>query len=202
MSPGTALTYRIDSADRIIDVNDAWAVFAVANSGEHLLPPGVLGSALFAAISDASTREVYRLLLQRVRKDRTPLRFRFRCDGPRQRRLLQMTVSGSTDNVVAFSTLLIASTKRPAVRLIDAAQPRTDALLRVCGWCMRVAMPDDRWTEVGQAIAVMGLLEQPSLPQITHGMCPRCFETLDKALETDEGRWPPDVSVGEFATPI
>lgn len=199
MSPDPAVIYRIDRADRIIYVNDAWTGFAVVNSGEDLLPPPVLGSLLFEAISDVSTREVYRLLLQRVRNAPLPLRFRFRCDGPRQQRLLEMTMSGLTDNSVEFSTVLVASAERPAVRLIDPAEPRTDTLLRLCGWCMRVAMSDDRWIEVGQAVADLRLLEQPSLPSITHGMCPECFETMEMAITTHEGSWPSDVSVGGLA---
>lgn len=201
MSSSNSLVYRIDRDDRIVAVNDAWTVFAGANAGDGLLPPSVLGTSLFAAISDASTREIYRLLLRRARNDGAPLRFRFRCDAPHVRRLLEMTVSGFADNVVEFSTLLIASETRSALSLIDPAQARSDTLLRICAWCTRVAMPDERWIEVHQALAELRLLEQSILPRITHGMCPACFTEMERALETENGKWPLNVSVGEFAAP-
>ena len=50
MSESTVVKYRIDSEDRLAEVNDAWTAFAEANAGEGLLPPSVLGRSFWSFI--------------------------------------------------------------------------------------------------------------------------------------------------------
>ena len=201
MSSTVRLSYVIDRADRIVSVNDAWASFAMSNAGVELMPPAVLGSSLWAAIQDDTTRELYRLLLLRVRDGTSDLAFRFRCDSPEYRRLLEMRIQCGPEERVAFSTTEVAVEKRSAVPLLDTAQSRSEAILKVCSWCMLVRLPDERWVEVEQAVAELHLFAADRIPQISHGICPQCFEMMSDAIATTNESWPSDVILGALARP-
>lgn len=70
------VVYEVDATDRIISVNDAWITFALHNSGEALLPPGIIGRHLWDSVADPTTIELYRMLYARVRSRGEPVTFR------------------------------------------------------------------------------------------------------------------------------
>lgn len=47
-----------------------------------------------------------------------------------------------------------------------------DALVRLCAWCRRMAMPDGAWRPVGHYLPRGGPL------RLTHGICPDCLATV------------------------
>ena len=200
MSSDDRLSYAIDGSDRIVSVNNEWAAFAQSNAGTELLPPGILGTSLWTAIQDASTRELYRLILRRVRAGTTDVVFQFRCDSPGHRRLLEMRVERGAEEYVKFSTTTVAREERIAVPLLDATQARSDDLLTVCSWCMCVVLPDETWVDVEQAVAKLELFDAAQLPLVTHGMCPRCFDVMSSAIADTNAAWPPDVILGRLET--
>jgi hypothetical protein len=195
-----ALSYSIDAADCIEAVNESWTRFATANGGESVLPSNVVGSSLWRWISDASTRQVYKTLLKNARSGAPLVRFRFRCDAPRERRLLEMHISANRDASVDFETRLILSQPRDDVRLIAADAPRTDALISVCGWCMRVQVSPGQWIEVDRAVVMLELFQSERLPAITHGMCPECYDTMMAAADDEGIIASGKVTVGDFST--
>jgi hypothetical protein len=133
----TTLIYDIDDADRLVAVNDSWSAFARANDAPELSSPGVLGLRLWDAITDPSTRELYRGLLARVRRGE-PITYRYRCDGPAVRRDMVMRVA-LDGRRVRFTSRIDQATGRAPQSILDRATPRTVALLRVCGWCKKIA---------------------------------------------------------------
>ena len=189
------VAYRIDSVDRITTVSDGWVSFAEANSGERLLPPGILGSSLWPWIVDPTTRQVYRNILTRVRKGADAVRFQFRCDGPDRRRLLQMQITLAARDDVDFQTTLLRNQPRTEVGLMDSATPRSDALLTICGWCMRVPVTGT-WLEIEEAVPALGLFEASAMPHLSHGMCPACSHTMLTALDDPELSASGQVTVG------
>lgn len=174
--------YRIDPEDRINAVDDAWIEFAKANNGPLLLPPEILGTVLWDWIADAQTRHVYRTLLQRARASGTIVRFKFRCDSPTERRLLQMQIVPEPGGAVTFRTYVISSRARRAVGLLDTRAVRSEFLLKICGWCMRVSSKDS-WIEIEDAISELGLFEAPRLPSLSHGMCQKCYAAMLDSIE-------------------
>jgi hypothetical protein len=190
------VAYRIDSADRIATVSDGWVSFAQANSGERLLPPGILGTSLWPWIVDPTTRQVYRNLLSRVRKGAGIVRFQFRCDAPDQRRLLKMQIAAAAGDEVDFQTSLLRNQPRAEVGLMDPATIRSDALLTICGWCMRVPVGTGAWLEIEDAIPALRLFEASALPQLSHGMCPVCYDTMMTTLDDPEISASGQVTVG------
>src|SRR5262245_21452962 len=84
------VVYRIDAHDQLVHVNDAWTAFALDNGAAALDAPHVLGRPLWTFITDPTTAYIYRHFVARVRRLRSPIAFRFRCDAPARRRWLAM----------------------------------------------------------------------------------------------------------------
>jgi hypothetical protein len=193
--PLSDVAYRIDATDRIVTVSDGWVSFAEANGGEGILPPRILGTSLWASIADSATRQVYRAMLGRVRKGGGAVRFQFRCDSPDLRRLLQMKVTATAGDEVDFETRVVESQPRSEVRAMHPDAARSEALLTICGWCMRVPV-NEEWLEIEQAITALGLFEEAATPQLSHGMCPACYDTMMAALDDPEPGAEGTVAVG------
>ncbi|MBC7894313.1 MAG: hypothetical protein H7066_02815 [Cytophagaceae bacterium] len=182
MLPPSDVAYRIDATDRIVTVSDGWVSFAEANGGERVLPPRILGTSLWSSIADSATREVYRVMLGRVRKGVGAVRFQFRCDSPDVRRLLEMQVTVSGGDEVAFQTHLVQSQPRTEVGALHSDTTRSEAILTICGWCMQVPV-NGEWLEIEEAITALGLFAGSATPQLSHGMCPACYSTMMATLD-------------------
>jgi hypothetical protein len=179
--PGPVV-YLIDASDRIVAVNEAWDEFARANSGAHLVQPGILGRPLWSLMSDLTTEEIYRALVSRVRQG-VSMRFGFRCDAPDRRRLLQMAMSAELDGVVRFEVSSLATQDRSAIPLLRASAVRGGEVMRICGWCKRIPDSDDVWLEAEDAIRSMNLFEMGQLPELSHGICPTCYASMIALLD-------------------
>jgi hypothetical protein len=165
------VVYEIDQHDRLVFVNDEWDTFALLNDGANVTRRSILTHSLWEFISDATTQQIYRKMLARIRMGRN-VQFQFRCDSPECVQLLEMTVFAVGDRV-RFETRTVTADERPAVPLLDIHMPRTEDFLRVCAWCSRV-LAEGLWKHVEEAMPSLGLHESPALPQISHGMCPDC----------------------------
>ena len=175
------LIYRLNSQDELIYVNEEWVAFAHVNDSPELLPENVLGCSLWNFISDETTRQLYREILRQVRAGRST-NFIFRCDTPEYRRHLEMTISAQDDGVVQFATRVLRKEARQRQDLLGRYVPRTDDLLRICGWCKRVDVGGERWEEVEEAVRTLSLFEQNPLPCLTHGICEVCYEVVRNKL--------------------
>lgn len=171
----STVIYDIDHADRIVTVNEAWTLFALANDAPDLSAPGILGVSLWSAITDPTTRELYRGLLTRVRAG-AEIEFRFRCDAPAMTREMVMRVSHAGGGRVRFTSRVAAAAARPPQRVLDRRAARTHTLIRVCGWCKRIAVGEDRWEAVELAMPLLGMDQAGTLPGLTHGICPACYQ--------------------------
>jgi len=195
------IAYRIDAADRFAAVNDAWTEAAESDAGPELLPPGILGRSLWEAIGDPAAHQLYAALVGRVRAGAGPVGLVFRCDTPRQRRLLRLRISATARQGVDFEARFLAVQDRPPVALLDQTARRSGELLRICAWCKRIPMADGRWVEVEEALDRLDLLDAAVLPQLTHGICPACDATLDAALRKAPSREPSDIVMGDRLPP-
>lgn len=180
------LSYLVDATDLIIEVNDAWTGFALANEGAHLLAPAVLGRPLWDMVSDVPTRQVYEHLLRRARQGNQPVEFCFRCDGPTHRRLLRMRLTATTESGVRFETQLLKEEVRPSVALLDVRAERSGDVIRICGWCMRVPVVTGEWLELEEAVPLFQIFERSPLPRLSHCMCPDCHSLMMGTVDGTE----------------
>jgi hypothetical protein len=172
------VVYRVDADDRICFVNDAWLDFADANAGPSGAE-GLLGSPILSHISDAETRHIYRLLLDRARAAARPVRFRYRCDSPELRRLLEMHIRALPGGQVEFCSRVLRLEPRAPVRLLDpAVRRRRGDPLQICSWCKAVLV-QTAWLEVEAAMQRLGASDA-DLPPLSHGICPACSDRLTR----------------------
>ena len=177
------VAYTLDASDAIIAVNDGWTAFATANDGVPLLPPAILGRSLSDFIADRTTILLYRRLFERVRAGISPVRFTFRCDAPAVRRLLEMSIVMQPAGALQFVVRSLRVEDRPAVLLLDPAETRSDAVLRMCGWCKRIPEPSGRWMEIEAAMPLLRLFEHTALPATSHVMCEECHRVMVGAAD-------------------
>ncbi|MEO8090873.1 MAG: hypothetical protein ABI703_11290 [Gemmatimonadales bacterium] len=180
------LLYHLNGRDEISFVNEEWLSFALANQGETLRPAQIVGRPLWDFIGDMETTHIYRLLHQRVRTEGAPVRLCFRCDAPALRRLLELEISLTDNQELAYHVRTIRRQERAPVPLLDPHRPRSEQFVTICGWCKRVATPHG-WLEVEQAVAELSLFTEPHLPQLTHGICDQCNASLNPALAGEPG---------------
>ena len=179
----SALAYSIDREDRIDAIAGDWEGFASRNGADQLTRERVLGSPIWQFIEGLDNAEIHRLLFKGVRERGLRVTLPFRCDGPRVRRDMEMTVQPGGKGCIEISTLLLREQARPFAALLDASARRSNELIKVCSWCKKVQLPRENWVEVEQAIREMRLLELPPIPRISHGMCEPCLEAFREQIE-------------------
>lgn len=174
--------HRIDPGDRISFVNAAWLDFAAEN-GWETSSYQVLGSQLMPHISDAETRHIYRLLIDRTRESGRTTRFCYRCDSPGFRRFMEMRVGSAGRGQIEFRSRVLRLERRTDIEVLDATrQDRSGTFLTICSWCKAVRA-GDVWVELEDGLRRMGILASVRLPQISHGICPNCSERMSRKAE-------------------
>ncbi len=181
MPDALEIVYRVDARDEIVSVSESWDAFASANAGGPLTAREVVGHPLWDFVTDATTRQIYRQVLARIRSGGS-VQFPFRCDSPACRRRLEMTVAATGDGGAEFRSRTLSLEDRSEQPLVGASATEGGGLLRVCGWCKQVDA-DGQWLEVEEAMVVLQLLERVVLPRITHGICPACHDRMLATLE-------------------
>jgi hypothetical protein len=105
---------------------------------------------------------------------------------------MQMQVSRLPDAGYEFVSTLLREESRDFQALYSASTERSDDLVRSCGWCKKIAIPQEQWVEVEEAVEVLRLFDRQSLPRITHGICPQChtqfLAEIDQFLSSSSGR--------------
>ena len=176
-----------------------WRAFAAANGADTLADEGsVLGRSLFDFSEGDRVAEIYHRCLDLVFAARIPgARLASRCDGPGVRRELSITVTpipggGGGVERALFQSVTIAEEERPPIDLFDftgiARRGAGQAwpILAMCSYCQAVRYPlgvpaaevaedwisaEDYYHRGGHARV-----------RLSHGVCPPCFEELDRAL--------------------
>jgi hypothetical protein len=170
--------WTIDADNRFVSVNDNWLAFAEENDPYFADPRVVLGRSLWEFVTDIRTRRIYDLLIDRVRSLQHPVNVPFRCDSPDCRRFMEVTLTTDGDGGIRFVSRVLRLEPRPAVELLGASHLTSSRFLTLCSWCKRIRLPDDDFVEVEQAIERLDLFGEPVLPNLTHGCCPDCFDSL------------------------
>jgi hypothetical protein len=176
MERDSDIVYDVDDLGTIVFVNEEWDRFAAANAGAAAASTVVLNRPLLDFVADANVREIYSQLLRRVRAG-PALTFRFRCDSPGCRRLLQMEIERRQDGGVRFRTHTLALEARTPLPLDDQGRAPRDEFVRVCSWCKKICVGDS-WEDAEVAVERMELLERSVPPSLTHGICEPCHAAL------------------------
>jgi hypothetical protein len=181
-SADRAVVYSVDSNDIVRDVNDGWTSFARANGADFLEPDHVIGRPLWDFVSDSTTVQLYRELLRGVRSFGSTASFPIRCDAPDTVRILHMEMGTTDGSTVLFRVTPVSEEKRSPVSLLASGPVHDGPMIRMCGWCKRVLLPDERWVEADEALRTLAPFATESTPEISHGICGECHAAMDEEI--------------------
>lgn len=176
-------TYQVDCNDAVVFLDTAWLRFARANGAPELDTTELIGKPLWAFIADPETIELYHMLMAKARHTAQPVGVNFRCDAPSCRRMMRLEIAPCEDGGLIFTSLLVEEQPRPYQLLLNPSVPHSGEFLSMCSWCKQVHVDQIGWIEVEDAIDTLGLFDQPVLPQISHGICERCYEDVMAVLD-------------------
>ncbi len=171
-------SYRIDSADLLVEASPAYFEFAAENRW-----PGAgasLGEPLWDFVTGSAMRRVQQALVRRVRESGRAIELPFRCDSPEARREMTIELRPEPDGSVTFTARLLVEHPQARQPLLDLEAERGPGQIEMCGWCDRF-LAGGRWVEAEEAARRLGLTTAAEPPAISHGICPDCEETLAKA---------------------
>jgi len=174
--------YRIDRTDTIVSVSDNWRSFADTNAwGSSLGSTDVVGHKLWDFIHDLETQHLYQNVFARARSGRSGMPHEhwdipFRCDSPSERRYLQLLVEALPDESIQLTSTILRTESRSPVRLLDVDTPRSTDMVTVCSMCKKIRVSPQQWVEIEEGLVRLRLFEADRMPQLTHGLCPSCYE--------------------------
>lgn len=169
------IVYELNGDDRISAVGDDWAEFAAANDAPELTPGNVLGKSIYDFIAGPEVKELYRMLLRRVREIDEPLMYPFRCDGPAVRRHMTMHIRARAHRFVDITCITNRVEPRDPVPLLDRNARRTRLPVPLCSSCNRVRLGISQWAEADEAVRQLQWFDLDDQPALTHTVCDRCL---------------------------
>jgi hypothetical protein len=177
----TVVEYWIDADDVVTDVGQSWAAFAHDNDAPELAVPA--DRTLWAYFDNDAIRELWQLLIERVRALQTGVQVPLRCDAPDARRWFDMTITPEPNGRVHFRCALVFEESRPSVALLDLHSERDNGLrpVPVCSWCGR-GQYDSLWLDIEDLVHAARVLERASMPPISHGICASCRDEMSAEL--------------------
>lgn len=171
--------YQIDKNDCFVYVSDNWNDFLIENFGQHDFKwPEIIGRSLWDVISDENTAHLYRLMIKNVRGSGDTITFPFRCDSKDERRFLTMSIYQTSSDHIEFKSVVLRTESRSSVDLLDTRINRSEAFLKICSYCKDINIQKDTWTDIESAILDLSLFEHEILTQLSHCVCPSCYEKL------------------------
>ena len=177
--------YSIDASDMLTDVGTGWADAAIEHGAPALARPDG-GRSLWDAIDGDELRELWQLVVQRVRSERSEVRVPFRCDSAHARRWFELGIESIADGGVRFRSTLVFEEARRPIALLDPTIARDHATtpIELCSWCGR-AHSEGAWLDLERLVAETRLLERDLPPPVTPGICGSCRDQMSSALLTE-----------------
>ncbi len=177
-------SHTVDTRGIIVSVSENWQSFAEENFGANTcLPEKIIGTPLLDHISDLETKNLYEIIIQKVRKFKQKATFSFRCDSPNERRFLKLSVIPLEAGFVEFKSEIVKTESRESVDLLKPDIERSAGFIRICSMCKKIAISETEWEEVEVAVEGLKLFEKTKLPQFTHGICQPCYHIAMKEID-------------------
>lgn len=200
--PIVLTVHRLDSEDAISFVDADWVAFAHANWDRSLKIDTILGRSLWDFIQDQPTRDLWKLVLTRVREGQFVVRIPYRCDSPDLRRYMEMGIVPYPDGFIETLNHILREEPREPDPILDANAPRSEEQLDMCSLCKRV--PDSNgstaltaaegiqpvWVEIEALSTRSQMMQEAVFPRLSHTVCPECMERVKRALEEGGSREP------------
>lgn len=168
------LSYWVEPGGKIIRISGPWDAWLGQDGAisERCAKMNVLGSSLFSFIDNAGVKHVYRTLQKRVSESGQAIEFPYRCDSPRLKREMQMTITRDRD-IVRYDSKLLKEERRSWP--LPRTEPGTGALIAMCSFCQAYRFPVESksWKDLDQIFQELHL---PPVFSVSHSFCPACYE--------------------------
>lgn len=183
LAPLERYDYLIDANDRIVNVGETWSSFALENESPNLAPERVIGTALWDHITGPEVKHLYRSLFDRLRGAGGEVHLPFRCDSPKLRRYMQMSMRANSSGGIELTSKLLRTESRAPVSILGPHQPAGPTMIEMCSFCKRVIV-DSHWSEIEVAVERIGLFDDEVGYRLTHGVCPDCHDEFTSRLKS------------------
>lgn len=165
--------YRIDAADAIAFVDQAWIRFAVENQAPDLTGEAVVGRPIWQFIAGEETRRLYRELFGLLRASRSELNIPFRCDSPTTVRQMTLTLRSAPKRGIEFEGWLVEAQARPPVAVFSRWAERSEEFIAICSLCRRLSILGE-WVDAAEAITRGRLFNAAPVPRLAESICAEC----------------------------
>ena len=166
--------YRIDAADNIACVSNAWDSFAKDNQGMPSCSFSNLEHKnILSEFADVETRMIYRTIFSKVRSSGYSITFQLHCDSADTIRVLKATVIPLPLNWIEVRFELIEE-KRRDPDVVQQLYGDAHGIITMCSYCGDLKDNQGNWQAIETEITKLDLFQQSTLPQISHGICPTC----------------------------
>ena len=166
--------YGVDESDVIDFVDRWWLAYATENGAVGLEEASVVGRPIWEFIVDESTIALYREIHQRVRSTGRAIDVPFRCDSPRLRRYMQLTISRQDNGKLLYESMVIKTVPRHRLAVLDPMTKRSTSFLTMCSFCKRSLIEPSGWLEMEDIALRLRMDDQPTVPQLRYTVCPDC----------------------------
>ena len=170
--------YRIDHADKIIDIQDPkrWCSFAETNGWVSTPQSGeVLGRKIWDFIQGHEAQHLYQEIFRRTRAGMHPRPLPFRCDSPGERRYLELRVKALPGDHIEFTSTILRKEPRIPVGFLDATVLRSSEFVTICSICKKIKINPKKWVEVEEGLVHFNFFEVEQIPGLSHGLCDACY---------------------------
>lgn len=169
------LSYTLDKADNIVAVGGNWDAFARENDGESLLASKIIGCNLDQFIHGDITRMFVRTMIMSARTLQRPVLRPYRCDSPKLKRFMEMTVLPGAQGAVEVVHRELRSEPIAHPMPISAAPAGAGKrFVKRCSICNRVKA-QDIWSELDAAIDAARIPAGAHDIKVIYGVCPDCL---------------------------
>lgn len=83
---------------------------------------------------------------------------------------------------------MINSEKRICQPVLQKDARRGDSVLLICSWCKKIDIRDGNWQEIEDAVKNLKLFESGNLPQLSHGRCLSCYQSISEKYQNTFAR--------------
>ncbi|MEQ1761168.1 MAG: hypothetical protein ABL986_22905 [Vicinamibacterales bacterium] len=173
MALGESVVYVLDENDRLAQVGATWDRAALENGAPKLCAASALGTSLWLYIGDATTVELYQLILARVRTGRLAS-VPFDGSGAGIQREMRLHLRSLPAGHVECTSTIVREHGHAPVQTPDV---NTMVPLTVCSWCGRMRV-EGEWRDVDVAVGALRVFLRATPSVISHGACHACAARL------------------------
>jgi hypothetical protein len=176
MSDGN-FRYRIDDANRIVSVCEDWDEKTDTLDVPAPHASDLVGTSILDHITGIENKQMFVLLFSQCRAVRETMFVQFRCDAPEVRRWMELELRPRDHGHIEVVSRMVDSATRPYVALLDCFTKRSGNVVKICSWCKSVQV-GEVWTEVENAVNLLGLFHADEQPHLQQGMCEKCAKDI------------------------